>query len=65
MRHTILTTTLLLLLATANSQTTTNNPFPKTITVTGSAEMEISPDEIYVDVVLKEYQKRGEDKKDI
>ena len=42
-----------------------NNPFPKTITVSGSAEMEIIPDEIYVNVELKEYQKRGEDKKDI
>lgn len=43
----------------------TNNPFPKTITVSGSAEMEIIPDEIFVNVELKEYQKRGEDKKDI
>lgn len=43
----------------------TNNPFPKTITVSGSAEMEIIPDEINVNVELKEYQKKGEDKKDI
>ena len=42
-----------------------NNPFPKTITVNGSAEMEIIPDEIYVNIELKEYQKRGEAKKDI
>ena len=35
-----------------------NNPFPKTITVSGSAEMEIIPDEIYVNVELKEYQKK-------
>jgi uncharacterized protein YggE len=42
-----------------------NNPFPKTITVSGSAEMEIIPDEIYVNVELKEYQKRGENKKDL
>src|SRR5687767_15052001 len=42
-----------------------NNPFPKTITVSGSAEMEIIPDEIYVNVELKEYQKKGENKKDI
>ena len=27
--------------------------------------MEIIPDEIYVNIQLKEYQKRGEDKKDI
>src|SRR4030095_4326096 len=36
------------------------NPFPKTITVNGSAEMEVIPDEIYVQVDLKEYQKKGE-----
>ena len=42
-----------------------NNPFPKTITVSGSAELEIIPDEIYVNVELKEYQKKGEDKKNI
>src|SRR3954462_701361 len=38
------------------------NPFPKTITVTGSAEMEIIPDEIYVQVDLKEYEKKGSSK---
>ena len=43
----------------------TSNPFPKTITVSGSAEMEIIPDQIYVNVELKEYQKKGEDKKNI
>lgn len=42
-----------------------NNPFPKTITVTGSAAMEIVPDEIYVNVELKEYQKKGDPKKDL
>lgn len=42
-----------------------NNPYPKTITVSGSAEMEIIPDEIFVNVTLREYQKKGEDKKDI
>jgi len=41
------------------------NPFPKTITVSGSAEMEVIPDEIYVNITLREYQKRGEDKKEI
>jgi len=38
------------------------NPFPKTITVAGSAEMEIVPDEIYVQVDLKEYEKKGQGK---
>lgn len=35
------------------------NPYPRTITVSGSAEMEITPDEIYVQVYLKEYDKKG------
>src|SRR5947209_7139290 len=38
------------------------NPYPKTITVNGSAEMEITPDEIYVQVDLKEYEKKGSGK---
>ena len=38
------------------------NPYPKTITVNGSAEMEIIPDEIYVQVDLKEYEKKGQGK---
>lgn len=38
------------------------NPFPKTIDVTGSAELEIVPDEIYVQVVLNEYEKKGNGK---
>lgn len=35
------------------------NPYPRTITVSGSAEMEMTPDEIYVQVHLKEYEKKG------
>ena len=38
------------------------NLYPRTITVTGSAEMEIIPDEIYVQVDLKEYDKKGQGK---
>lgn len=41
------------------------NPYPKTIQVAGSAEIEIIPDEIYVIVTLKEYEKRGVGKIDI
>jgi uncharacterized protein len=41
------------------------NPYPKTITVNGSAEMEIVPDEIYVQVELKEYEKKGSAKMDL
>ncbi|HTN09194.1 SIMPL domain-containing protein [Agriterribacter sp.] len=39
-----------------------NNPYPRTINVTGSAEMEIVPDEIYVQVTLSEYEKKGSGK---
>ncbi|MFN8253509.1 MAG: SIMPL domain-containing protein [Ferruginibacter sp.] len=46
----------------AQSTQPTCDPFPKTISVTGSAAMEIIPDEIYVQVDLKEYKKRGENK---
>jgi uncharacterized protein len=59
---------LLLLVASitsfAQQQATTNccNPFPKTINVTGSAEMELVPDEIYVNIHLREYEKRGDPK---
>jgi uncharacterized protein YggE len=38
------------------------NPYPRTITVSGSAEMEIVPDEIYVQVHLREYEKKGQGK---
>ncbi len=40
-------------------------PFPKTILVTGSASMEVIPDEIYVQVDLREYKKKGEDKTEL
>ncbi len=40
-------------------------PFPRTISVTGSAVLEIVPDEIYVQVDLREYKKKGEDKTEI
>jgi len=55
--------TLLMMLFVFNSfSQSEKNPFPKTITVTGSAEMEIVPDEIYVQVDLKEYDKKGQGK---
>ncbi|MEI6948821.1 SIMPL domain-containing protein [Paraflavisolibacter sp. H34] len=38
------------------------NPFPRTLTVNGSAEMELVPDEIYVQVDLREYEKKGQGK---
>lgn len=53
------------IIAQQNQPVFTTNPYPKTISVSGSAEMEIIPDEIYVNIELREYQKRGEPKKDI
>jgi uncharacterized protein len=50
--------TLTVLFFTATHAQTVANPYPKTITVNGSAEMEIVPDEIYVMVDLKEYEKK-------
>jgi hypothetical protein len=41
------------------------NPYPRTIQVAGSAEIDIIPDEIYVVVTLKEYEKRGTGKIDL
>ena len=61
MNKIILPLLLVLLSATGFAQTE-KNPFPRTITVTGSSEMEIVPDEIYVQVDLKEYEKKGQDK---
>lgn len=52
----------------AQNQTATQPgcfPFPKTISVTGSAEMEVIPDEIYVQVDLREYKKKGEEKTEL
>lgn len=48
----------------ANSQNVVN-PYPRTINVNGSAEMEVVPDEIYVHVTLKEYEKKGSGKTSI
>ncbi len=56
---------LLLVFATicANAQPAlVYNSYPKTINVTDSAEMEIVPDEIYVNVELREVKKKGETK---
>ena len=48
-----------------SQQTQPANPFPKTISVTGSAAMEIVPDQIFVNIVIREYQKKGESKKEL
>src|SRR5438270_9958012 len=61
----IIATTLMALIAFAASAQMIQNPYPRTITVTGSAEMEIVPDEIYVQIELKEYEKKGQPKASI
>ncbi len=61
----LLTTIVLSTVLLAQTQPTTQPgcfPFPKTISVNGSAEMEVIPDEIYVQVDLREYKKKSEDK---
>jgi uncharacterized protein len=60
-RFFILTMTVLFFTA-SHAQQNVINPYPKTITVNGSAELEIVPDEIYVMVDLKEYEKKGSGK---
>jgi uncharacterized protein YggE len=64
MKKHLLTLTFLAFLIPAFSQTD-KNPYPRTITVNGSAEMEVIPDEIYVVVDLKEYEKKGQGKIDL
>jgi uncharacterized protein len=58
MKYLFITTLILLFVLGAHAQTAPN-PYPKTINVTGSAELEVVPDEIYVQVELKEYEKKG------
>jgi uncharacterized protein len=64
MKKLLLGLALMVFLAPAFSQQVTN-PYPRTITVTGSAEMEVIPDEIYVNVDLREYDKKGQGKVNI
>jgi uncharacterized protein len=66
MKHlTIILVAMLSLNSAGAQQQPACNPFPKTITVTGTSEMEIVPDEIYVQIDLREYKKKGEEKVDI
>lgn len=48
--------------ATAQQPAPVTNPYPRTITVNGSAEMEVIPDEIYVQVDFREYDKKNQPK---
>lgn len=53
------------MMLTAMAQDNNSAVKQRTVNVTGVAEMEIVPDEIYVQVTLKEYDKKGAGKIDI
>lgn len=61
MKKSILITWLSALFFCAQAQQSTNNPlqFIRFIQVTGTAEMEITPDEVIVSITLKEYKESG------
>lgn len=65
MKKTILALSASLLMLFAQAQTTDNTIKQRTINVTGSAQLEITPDEIYVQVQLREYTKKNGDKVEI
>src|SRR4051812_39638356 len=65
MKKIILALSASLCLLFAHAQTIDNTIKQRTINVNGSAELEITPDEIYVQVELREYNKKNGDKVDI
>ncbi len=62
MKRFILCLASLFVIASASAQQAPPKTYPKTIQVTGIAELEVVPDEIHVAVTLKEYQKKGKEK---
>src|SRR3954469_14638426 len=58
MKKGILLLTGLFLVTLSQAQQTDNKPPVKKIEVTGSAEIEITPDEIYLDIALREYKNK-------
>jgi uncharacterized protein YggE len=65
MKRIIFCVTVAVLTGKLSAQQPAANPFPKTISVSGAAEMEVIPDQIFVNIVLREYQKKNEPKKDL
>ena len=65
MKRFILTLITALAMLISNAQTMPAKVFPKTIQVTGIAELNITPDEIHIIITLKEYEKKGKGKIDI
>lgn len=65
MKKFLLSMAILFSLCAVNAQPTDVNNKQKVINVNGTAEMEIVPDEIYVQIMLREYAKKGGPKTDI
>ncbi len=65
MKKIFLTLSASLFLLFANAQTGDNIIKQRTINVNGSAELELTPDEIYVQVELREYNKKSGEKVNI
>src|SRR5205809_1658108 len=65
MKKMILALSASLCLLFANAQVIDNTIKQRTINVTGSAQLQITPDEIYVQVELREYNKKSGEKVDI
>ncbi|RYF95582.1 MAG: DUF541 domain-containing protein [Chitinophagaceae bacterium] len=65
MKRIILSVSSVLLAFASFAQIELPKPVSKTISVKGTAEMEVVPDEIHVLITLKEYEKKGKGKIDI
>jgi uncharacterized protein YggE len=65
MKKIILAVSASLCLILANAQTVDNPIKQRTINVNGHSELSITPDEIYVQIELREYNKKNGDKVDI
>lgn len=61
----ITTTVMFLFFFSFAAFTQTGTTAPKTISVTGTASMEIIPDQIFISVELTEYEKRGQAKTEL
>lgn len=62
MKKIVITLSTLLFAYFSQAQTIAPNPFPRTIHVSGTAEIKIVPDELYSIITLKEYDKKGSGK---
>ncbi len=65
MKKFLLSTLLLISVLCINAQVNDSNNRQRIINVSGMAEMEIVPDEIYVQITLREYTRKGNSKTDI